>query len=240
VFWLGSTLGCSGVARVTIAVVQFGGSNCDRDTVQALTHLGFDADLVWHEDGLPADTTGIVLPGGFSYGDYLRAGAMAARSPVMDEVRDAVADGTPVLGVCNGAQIGCESRLTPGTFTTNRSARFQCEHVHVRVENSETRFTRNYDEGEILELPIAHGEGRFEIAPDELDTLCVEDRVLFRYCEPDGTVTADANPNGSTDNVAGVLGEHDHVAVLMPHPERATLADVAPTDGQGILRGFAE
>jgi len=124
---------------VTVAVVQFGGSNCDRDTVRALAHLGFDAELVWHEDGLPADTTGVVLPGGFSYGDYLRAGAMAARSPVMEEVREAVADGTPVLGVCNGAQIGCEGGLTPGTFTTNRSARFQCERVHVNASTSASR-----------------------------------------------------------------------------------------------------
>jgi phosphoribosylformylglycinamidine synthase len=225
---------------VTVAVVQFGGSNCDRDTVRALAHLGFDAELVWHEDGLPADTTGVVLPGGFSYGDYLRAGAMAARSPVMEEVREAVADGTPVLGVCNGAQIGCEGGLTPGTFTTNRSARFQCERVHVRVENADTRFTRHYEAGDVLELPIAHGEGRFEIDAAALESLRAEDRVLFRYCDADGAVTEGANPNGSTDNVAGIQGERDHVAVLMPHPERATLPDVAATDGQGILRGFAE
>jgi phosphoribosylformylglycinamidine synthase len=225
---------------VTVAVIQFGGSNCDRDTVAALTHLGFEAELVWHEDGLPGDTSGVVLPGGFSYGDYLRAGAMAARSPIMDDVRDVIADGTPVLGVCNGAQIGCEARLTPGTFTTNRSARFQCEHVHVRVENANTRFTRNYEEGTVLELPIAHGEGRFEISDENLDELREDGRILFRYCEPDGTVTEEANPNGSTDNVAGVLGDHDHVAVLMPHPERVTLPDVGTTDGQGILRGFGE
>jgi len=123
---------------MTVAVIQFGGSNCDRDTVEALTALGIDARLVWHEDDLPADATGIVLPGGFSYGDYLRAGAMAARSPIMAEVREQVADGTPTLGICNGAQIGCEAALTPGAFTTNRSARFQCEHVHLRVENADT------------------------------------------------------------------------------------------------------
>jgi len=223
---------------MTVAVLQFGGSNCDRDTVSALEHLGADAHLVWHEDGLPAETTGIVLPGGFSYGDYLRAGAMAARSPVMAEIREAVQSGTPVLGVCNGAQIGCEARLTPGAFTTNRSARFQCEHVHVRVENSDTRFTRHYDEGDVLELPIAHGEGRFEIAAEELETLRARDRVLFRYCDADGNPSEAANPNGSTDNVAGILGERDHVAVLMPHPERATLPDLGSTDGQDILRGL--
>jgi phosphoribosylformylglycinamidine synthase I len=223
---------------MTIAVVRFGGSNCDRDTVRALRHLGFDAAPVWHEDGLPADTTGVVLPGGFSYGDYLRAGAMAAGSPITDEVRDAAQNGTPVLGVCNGAQVGCEAEFVPGAFTTNRSARFQCEHVNVRVENASTPFTRAYQEGAVLELPIAHGEGRFEVGDGRLETLEAADRVLFRYCTADGEVTPGANPNGSTDNVAGVLGEHDHVAVLMPHPERATLPDVGGTDGQGVLRGF--
>ena len=225
---------------MTVSVVQFGGSNCDRDSVQALESLGFDAELVWHEDGLPENPTGIVLPGGFSYGDYLRAGAMAARSPIMQDVRDAAADGTPVLGVCNGAQIGSESGLTPGAFTTNRSARFQCEHVHLRVENADTPWTAAYDEGEVVELPIAHGEGRFEVSDDRLDELEAEDRVLFRYCDADGEVTEDANPNGSKHNVAGVLGEQDSVAVLMPHPERAALPDIGPTDGQGVLRGFAE
>ena len=224
---------------MTVAVVRFGGSNCDRDTVQALRHLGVDAHLVWHEDGLPASTEGVVLPGGFSYGDYLRAGAMAARSPIMDEVRAAAADGVPVLGICNGAQIGCEASLTPGAFTTNASARFQCEHVHVRVERADTPWTRRYDEGDVLELPIAHGEGRYEITDDRLDELTEQDRVLFRYCDSDGEVTPDANPNGSKHAIAGVLGERDTVAVLMPHPERVTLPDVGPTDGQGVLRGFA-
>jgi phosphoribosylformylglycinamidine synthase len=228
------------VVAVTVAVVQFGGSNCDRDTVQALQSLDIDAELVWHEDGLPAEVSGVVLPGGFSYGDYLRAGAMAARSPIMEEVREAAEAGTPVLGICNGAQIGCEGGLTPGAFTTNRSARFQCEHVYCRVENADTPFTRRYDEGEVLELPIAHGEGRFEIDDADLDTLEAENRVLFRYCDADGSVTDDANPNGSKHNVAGVLGESEHVAVLMPHPERVSLADIGPTDGRGVLRGFAD
>ncbi|MFB6124195.1 MAG: phosphoribosylformylglycinamidine synthase I [Haloferacaceae archaeon] len=223
---------------MTVAVVQFGGSNCDRDSVRALAHLGVDAERVWHEDGLPADTTGVMLPGGFSYGDYLRAGAMAARSPIMDEVRAAAEEGTPVLGVCNGAQIGCESGLTAGAFTTNRSARFQCERVHVRVENADTLWTAAYDAGDVLELPIAHGEGRFEIADEDYARLEREDRVLLRYCDAEGDVTDAANPNGSTGNVAGILGDRESVAVMMPHPERATLPDLDGTDGQGILRGF--
>src|SRR6056297_2103975 len=224
---------------MTVAIIRFGGSNCDRDAERALEHLDVDAEIVWHEDGLPEDATGVMLPGGFSYGDYLRAGAMAARSPIMDEVRAAAEDGVPVLGVCNGAQIGSESELTGGAFTTNRSARFQCEHVHLRVENADTPWTAAYDEGEVIEVPIAHGEGRFEIADDRLETLREEDRVLFRYCDADGEATEAANPNGSKDNVAGILGEDEHVAVLMPHPERATLPDVGQTDGQGVLRGFA-
>ncbi|MFC6824136.1 phosphoribosylformylglycinamidine synthase I [Halopelagius fulvigenes] len=224
---------------MTVAVVQFGGSNCDRDAVQALSHLGIDAERAWHEDGLPDDVTGVVLPGGFSYGDYLRAGAMAARSPVMNEVREAAERGVPVLGVCNGAQIGSESGLTGGAFTTNESARFQCERVHLRVENAGTPWTAAYEEGDVIELPIAHGEGRFEISDDRYEELEAADRVLFRYCDADGNVTEEANPNGSRGNVAGILGERDNVAVLMPHPERACLPDAGEsTDGRGILAGF--
>jgi phosphoribosylformylglycinamidine synthase len=227
------------VPTVTVAVVQFGGSNCDRDAVQALAHLGIDARRVWHEDGLPDDTSGVVIPGGFSYGDYLRAGAMAARSPVMNEVRERAEAGVPVLGICNGAQIGCESGLTEGVFTTNRSARFQCEHVFVRVERADTPWTRAYDEGAVIELPIAHGEGRFEVSEERYEQLAEAGRVLFRYCDDEGNVTEEANPNGSVGNVAGVVGERDTVAVLMPHPERATLPDLGRTDGQGILQGLA-
>jgi len=225
---------------VTVAVVQFGGSNCDRDAVRALAHLGVDAERVWHADGLPTDATGIVLPGGFSYGDYLRAGAMAARDPIMEAVREAAADGVPVIGICNGAQIGSESGLTPGAFTTNASARFQCEPVYLRVERADTPWTAAYDEGQVIEVPIAHGEGRFEVSEDAHDDLVADDRVLFRYCDADGETTDAANPNGSTDNIAGVLGDREHVAVLMPHPERATLPDLGrSTDGAGILEAFA-
>ncbi|MWV64769.1 phosphoribosylformylglycinamidine synthase I [Halorubrum sp. JWXQ-INN 858] len=224
---------------MTVSVVQFGGSNCDRDAVRALSYLGVEAERVWHEDGLPEDTDGIVLPGGFSYGDYLRAGAMAARAPVMNEVRAAADRGVPVLGVCNGAQIGSESGLTPGAFTTNASARFQCEPVFLRVERADTPWTAAYDEGEVIEVPIAHGEGRFEIDDEAYEDLVDDDRILFRYCDAEGAVTDAANPNGSTGNVAGVLGERETVAVLMPHPERATLPDVATsTDGAGVLHAF--
>ncbi|MFB6110076.1 MAG: phosphoribosylformylglycinamidine synthase I [Halodesulfurarchaeum sp.] len=224
---------------MTVAIVRFGGSNCDRDAARALDSLDVDNEVVWHEDGLPDETTGVLLPGGFSYGDYLRAGAMAARAPIMQEVRSLAEEGVPVLGICNGAQIGCEASLTPGAFTTNESARFQCEHVHVRVENADTRWTRAYEDGQVLELPIAHAEGRFEIASEKRRRLRAENRILFRYSTPDGELTDAANPNGSTDNIAGILGERENVAVLMPHPERAALSDIGPTDGRGILAGFA-
>jgi phosphoribosylformylglycinamidine synthase len=224
---------------VTVAIIQFGGSNCDRDTRRALSFLGIDAELVWYKDGLPADASGVVLPGGFSYGDYLRAGAMAARAPIMDEIRDRVGDGLPLLGICNGAQIGCEAGLAPGAFTTNSSARFRCDHVHVRVETTDTAWTARYEEGDVIELPIAHAEGRFEITDAELAVLESDDRILFRYCNSAGELTEAANPNGSKANVAGLLGDQKHVAVLMPHPERATLPDLGWTDGQDVLRGFA-
>jgi phosphoribosylformylglycinamidine synthase len=224
---------------MTVAIVRFGGSNCDRDAARALGDLGVDAEIVWHEDGLPEDVSGVVLPGGFSYGDYLRAGAIAARSPIMDETHEAAQEGIPVLGVCNGAQICCEAGLTPGAFTVNESARFQCEPVYLRVENADTPFTSGYVEGDVIELPIAHGEGRFEASDDVYGDLVADDRVLWRYCDADGNVTDAANPNGSRDNVAGVLGERDTVAVLMPHPERAALPDLGRTDGQPLLRAFA-
>jgi phosphoribosylformylglycinamidine synthase I len=225
---------------MTVAVLRFGGSNCDRDTVRALSELGVAAELVWHEDGLPEDVAGVVVPGGFSYGDYLRAGAMAARAPIMADVKAAAEAGTPVLGICNGAQIGCEASLTPGAFTTNASARFQCEHVHCRVTNAETPWTRTYDEGEVVELPIAHGEGRFEIDEEGAHRLESEDRILLKYCDEAGNVTAAANPNGSKHAVAGLTGAAgDHVAVMMPHPERVSLPDIGPVDGQGVLRAFS-
>lgn len=224
---------------MTVAVIRFGGSNCDRDTVLAFEDLGIDASLVWYEDGLPEDVDGIVLPGGFSYGDYLRAGAMAANTAIMDDVREAANRGIPVLGICNGAQIGCEAGLTPGAFTTNRSARFQCEHVHLRIETTDSPWTAGYEVGDVIRLPIAHGEGRFELPTDAVADLEAEDRILCRYCDADGNVTDAANPNGSVDNIAGVLGTERHVAVLMPHPERACVPFTAGSDGRAMLTGVA-
>lgn len=227
---------------MTVVVVQFGGSNCDRDAVRALQYIGIDATRVWHEDGLYGSVEnldGIILPGGFSYGDYLRAGAMAAHSPILDDVQAAAERGIPVLGVCNGAQVGCESGLTPGAFTTNDRARFQCETVHLRVENATTPWTEAYETGTVIEIPIAHGEGRFEITENEYEMLKNDNQILFRYCDASGNITDDANPNGSRGNVAGITGSYDTVAVLMPHPERATLPELGrSTDAKGILQAF--
>jgi phosphoribosylformylglycinamidine synthase len=222
---------------VTVAVVSFGGSNCDRDVAKALRRLDVSADVVWYKDKKDvAESDGVVLPGGFSYGDYLRAGAMAAHTPVMDSVRERAEDGAPVLGICNGAQILCESGVVQGAYAQNLSARFRCESVHLRVETTDTPFTSRFDEGDVVEIPIAHAEGRY--VPDDLDTLIDDDRVLFRYVDEHGEATEAANPNGSVDNIAGVLGESPNVAAMMPHPERASHPLLGTDDGLDVLAGF--
>jgi len=224
---------------MSVAVLSFGGSNCDRDVAKALRRVDVPADVVWYKDeDEVAEADAVVLPGGFSYGDYLRAGAMAARTPVMERVREHVEDGAPVLGICNGAQILCESGVVRGAYAPNESAKFQCEPTHLRVETTDTPFTREFKEGEVVEVPIAHAEGRY--VPDDLDALRDDDRVLFRYVNEDGEPTEEANPNGSVDNIAGVVGETRNVAAMMPHPERASRELLGSDDGLDILAGFDE
>ncbi len=221
-----------------VAVVTFPGSNCDADTVDALARLGVEARRVWHREEDLGDVRAVVLPGGFSYGDYLRAGALAAHSPVMGAVRRLADAGGPVLGICNGFQILTEGGFLPGVLTMNLSRRFQCEWVGVRLESVPLGFGART--GEIFRLPIAHIEGRY--LPDPAHPLNApgEARVLLRYCAADGTVDAAANPNGSWEQVAGVVNAAGNVMGLMPHPERASAPWLGGEDGRRFLQGWLD
>lgn len=224
---------------MTIGIVVFPGSNCDADTYHVLRDvLGQDARYVWHQetslDGLDA----VVLPGGFSYGDYLRAGAIAATSPVMRALHGYAAGGRPVLGICNGFQTLVEMRLLPGALLLNAPGEFRCQHVEIRVERSDTPFTCALRAGDVLRLPIAHGEGRYCISDGELARLTLAGQIVFRYCDRAGYVTPAANPNGAMDNIAGVASTSGTVLGLMPHPERASEAIVGSADGLRILESL--
>ena len=214
------------------AVVVFPGSNCDSDCYHALSALpGAGVEYVWHQETAIDRFDAVVLPGGFSYGDYLRAGAIARFSPVMGAVADYAARGGLVLGICNGFQILCEAGLLPGALVRNTSRRFRCETVTVRVERADTPFTNACEPGEVLRLPIAHGEGRYYADPETLARLEANRQVLFRYVDEGGEATEEANPNGSLANIAGIMNERGNVVGLMPHPERN--ADPVLGDGGG-------
>ncbi|WP_292516869.1 phosphoribosylformylglycinamidine synthase I [Methanoculleus sp.] len=221
------------------AVVQFGGSNCDRDTYHVLADVcGVDTDLVWYKNGLSRSYDAVVLPGGFSYGDYLRAGAIAARTPVMTEIVRHANEGGLVLGICNGAQIGSEAGLIPGTFTLNAYPKFISQHVYLRVESTASPFTALYREGEVIRVPIAHKEGRYVATDDVVARLNREGRVAFRFCDEHGNLTAESNPNGSAENIAGVLSEGRNVLAMMPHPERASEPVLGSDDGVKIFNSM--
>ena len=215
------------------AVVVFPGSNCDADTHFVLNEVaGIPADYAWHTDTDLSGYDVIVLPGGFSHGDYLRSGAVAAVAPVMEAVRVAAERGVPVLGICNGFQVLLESGLLPGAMLHNAGIDFRCEWVHLRTETSRTPFTAAGAVGDVLRLPIAHGEGNYFATPDLRARLQDEDRVIFRYVEPDGSATDAANPNGSVDGIASICNEARNVVGLMPHPERASEPDLGSADGR--------
>jgi phosphoribosylformylglycinamidine synthase I len=224
------------------AVLQFPGSNDDRDMRLALkSALGVEAQLVWHKEAeLPPGTLGVLLPGGFSYGDYLRCGAMARFSPVMAAVRRFAEAGGPVLGTCNGFQVLCEAGLLPGALLRNRGLDFVCDWVHVRVERAERPFTSRARPGRVLRLPIKHGDGCYFTEPDELARLDAAGQIVLRYCQADGTVSPSANPNGSVGNVAGVRNPAGNVMGLMPHPEHAAEALTGGTDGLVLLGSLAD
>jgi phosphoribosylformylglycinamidine synthase I len=218
-----------------IGVVTFPGSLDDRDALRAVELMGGEGVSLWHADPHLRDVDGVILPGGFSYGDHLRCGAIARFAPVMVEVRRFARDGGPVLGICNGFQILCESGLLPGALIRNRSLRFVCRIVHIRVETSQTPVTADVEPGEILEMPIKHGEGQFVASRDTLEALEDAGRVVFRYCGPDGTVDEAHNPNGALRAIAGIRNEAGNVVGLMPHPEHAVDPDVGPTGGQALF-----
>jgi phosphoribosylformylglycinamidine synthase len=217
---------------VTFAVVVFPGSNCDHDAYHAVKHvLGHDARFVWHKETSLAGADVVILPGGFSHGDYLRTGAIARFSPVMTRVIEFANAGGPVLGVCNGFQILLECGLLPGAMLRNRDVKFHCEFVGVRVERTDTPFTRLAEVGQVLRLPIAHGEGNYYAEPATLAELEAAGRVVFRYAAADGETTDAANPNGSLHNIAGICSARRNVVGLMPHPERACETPLGSADG---------
>ena len=223
------------------AVVVFPGSNREQDVADALERAtGERPAMVWHRDAELPTVDLIVLPGGFSYGDYLRTGAIAARSPVMAEVRARAGKGVPVLGICNGFQILAEAGLLPGVLLTNAHLRFVCRDVHLRVETSQSPFTQRYRTGEVMRVPVAHHDGNYFADQATLDRVEGEGQVAFRYCRPDGAVTADANPNGSARNIAGVYNRARNVLGLMPHPENATDALLGSTDGAKLFDGLVD
>ncbi len=218
-------------------VVVFPGTWSDGDCYHALGPvLGQEVDYVWHRDRNLADFDAIVLPGGFSYGDYLRAGAIARFSPVMESVRRLAADGKPVIGICNGFQILCEAGLLPGVLMRNDHLEYRCEWAYLRTENTDTAFTHLAKPGQVLRSPISHGEGNFQADAETVAGLERDGRVVFRYCTPEGEVTPAVNPNGSVNNIAGIVNEAGNVLGMMPHPERAVEALLGAEDGALIFR----
>jgi len=219
-----------------VGIVRFPGSNCDADVYRAITEgLGEDAFYLWHKSHDLEGADVIVLPGGFSYGDYLRGGAIARFSPIMREVIAFANAGGLTLGICNGFQVLCEARLLPGALVRNRSLRFRCLPVGLRVENANTAFTSAYAPGQRIEIPIAHGQGQYVADEDTLDRLETQNRVVFRYVDDQGRATDAANPNGSARGIAGIINEAGNVLGLMPHPERHSLAVLGETDGLGVF-----
>ncbi|MDH3251931.1 MAG: phosphoribosylformylglycinamidine synthase subunit PurQ [Ignavibacteria bacterium] len=222
-------------------VVVFPGSNCDHDAYYACKHvLGQEAVFLWHKEADLHDVDVVILPGGFSYGDYLRCGAIARFSPVMKEVVRFAENGGLVLGICNGFQVLLEAGLLPGVLLRNSSLRFVCKNVHVRVENPGTAFSNQCRRGEVLKIPVAHGEGNYFTDPDTLARLQQNDQIVFRYCDPGGNLTESANPNGSLDNIAGIVNERGNVLGMMPHPERVVDPLLRHTDGQKVFLSIIE
>ena len=221
-----------------VAIVTFPGSNCDYDLYKCVQLVGGGPEFRWHRDVALGEVDVVMLPGGFSYGDYLRAGAIATMSPIMDAVKEFAESGGPVLGICNGFQMLCESGLLPGALLRNRSLLFSSRDVLLRVENTASIFTQEYESGQILRMPIAHAEGNYYADDETLDRLEGEGRVLFRYANAEGEAVDGANPNGSARSIAGILNESGNVMGMMPHPERAVEPILGSVDGRGLFDGL--
>lgn len=217
-------------------VVQFPGSNCDQDAYYTVRDvLNQPVEYIWHQTTSVKGFDCIILPGGFSYGDYLRTGAIARFSPVMDAIIEHASRGRFLIGICNGFQVLCETHLLPGALVRNRGLKFICRQVNLRVENNRTPWTNDAREGQVLRIPIAHGEGCYVAEPETLRELNEQNRVLVRYCDAHGEITAESNPNGSVENIAGIANETFNVFGLMPHPERASERILGSSDGRVIL-----
>ncbi len=227
------------ISKVKFGVVVFPGSNCDHDAYHAAKHvLHQDAEFLWHKDTDLKNSDVIVLPGGFSYGDYLRTGAIARFSPIMTEVIEFAHKGGVVIGICNGFQVLCESGLLPGVLMRNASLLFACKHVSVRVEHTDSRFTSKHQAGDVISIPIAHGDGNFFAEPDTIRSLEENQQVLFRYSDENGIITGESNPNGSVNNIAGVMNKNKNVMGMMPHPERACESELGSSDGKKIFESI--
>lgn len=221
------------------AVIRFPGSNCERDSFVVLEALGMKPDYVWHEDSaLPSGIDLIVIPGGFTYGDYLRVGAMAANSPIMQEIKSFAEKGGHVLGICNGFQILCEARMLPGTLMKNHHLRFNCKDTFLKVEHNESIFTRRYNKGQVINIPIAHHDGSYYADSETLKGLEDSGQILFRYCDASGIVIDAANPNGSVANIAGICNAAGNVLGMMPHPERHADALTGGEDGKALFESL--
>jgi phosphoribosylformylglycinamidine synthase subunit PurQ / glutaminase len=225
---------------VKFGVVVFPGSNCDHDAYHVLSkHVGQPVDFVWHQQTDLSGFDALILPGGFSYGDYLRAGALAQFSPVMRSIKEFAASGKYVFGICNGFQILCESGLLPGALIRNRSLHFVCRHVNLRLENPNTPFTSEIDPHKVLSLPIAHAEGNYTCDDETFHQLEENGQIVFRYCDEKGEITDEANPNGARSNIAGICNLDRNVLGMMPHPERACEELLGSNDGRDIFRSLA-
>lgn len=222
-----------------VGVVIFPGSNCDQDAIYAFRNeFGCEVVELWHKDHDLQNVDLVFLPGGFSYGDYLRSGAIARFSPIMQNVIDYAGKGGLVFGVCNGFQVLCESHLLPGALLRNESVKFNCNNVHIKAQTTRALVTSQLDTNKALKIPIAHGEGRFYCDAQTLAELKANDQILFRYCDAEGNITTESNPNGSLENIAGICNKGRNVFGMMPHPERAIDADLYNTDGRGLFESI--